>query len=139
MENSGAYSLLEGVCAVLLRNRKVSLVLGLLLLCTSVVSARSDEGKMVHGDVLQVFPEQHKILLYCGGEQIIYELEEDCAIWRLGSPANIESMRPVAPDSFQDALCWVNYRGRLSHVFVSYHVQEEDGRLVAYDIFGNLK
>lgn len=137
MEYYGAYSFIEGVCVIMVRSSKGILALGLLLLCTSLASGH--DWKMVHGDVLQVFPEQHKILLDCSGERMIYELEEDCLIWRLGAPASLASMRPVYPGAFQDALCWVNPCGRLSHVLVSYSVHEEDGLLVAYDIFGNLE
>ncbi len=94
---------------------------------------------MVHGDVLQVFTLEHKLLLAVGGEPQIYVVAEDCSILRQGTLTSLASLRPIAPDSFQDALCWVDGQGLISHILVNYFVQEEDGVLVAYDIFGNLK
>ncbi len=124
---------------MLLRIAKVALVLSLLLLITSTAWGQEEGWKMVHGDVLQVFTEQHKILLNCAGERRIHVLEPDCQILRLGMPTSLESLRPVAPNAFQDALCWVNDQGLISHIFVNYSVLEREGVLVAYDIFGNLK
>ena len=124
---------------MLLHNLKQVLVLVLVLVFLSAASSRAGAWKIVHGDVLQVFPEQHKILLESFGEKMIYELDAECQILRLGSPVSLESMRPVAPSAFQDALCWVNPQGLLSQIWVNYSVREEDGMLVHYDIFGNLK
>ncbi|NLL41815.1 MAG: hypothetical protein GX251_00575 [Firmicutes bacterium] len=123
---------------MLLQNIKLILVFGLVLTFSVGVSA-APAWKIVHGDVLQVFPEQHKLLLESGGEKLIYKLDTDCQILRLGAPASLESMHPVAPDAFQDVLCWVNPQGLLGLILVNYSVQEEDGTLVLYDIFGNLK
>lgn len=124
---------------MLLRIIKVVMVLSLLFLTTSTAWGQVEEWKMVHGDVLQVFTEQHKILLGCAGERRIYALEPDCQILRLGIPTSLDSMRPIASNAFQDALCWINGQGFVSHILVNYSVQEKDGSLVAYDIFGNLK
>ncbi|HKM43425.1 MAG TPA: hypothetical protein VJZ70_05490 [Limnochordia bacterium] len=124
---------------MLLRMMRFVAVIGLMLIVSGVASGQVDGWKMVHGDVLQVYVDQHKILLDCSGEQSIYVLEEDCQILRLGAPTSLGSMRPITPEAFQDALCWVNERGQISHILVSYMVREEDGIPVAYDIFGNLK
>jgi hypothetical protein len=45
----------------------------------------------------------------------------------------------VAAGAYQDVLCWINTKGLVSLILVNYYVQEEDGLLVAYDIFGNRK
>lgn len=124
---------------MLVRNTKMLIVLGLLLVSASTVWAQVDGWKMVHGDVLQVFVDQHKILLESRGEQRVYVLDADCQILRLGVSVSLESMHPVAPNAYQDALCWINPLGLIGHILVNYSVQEKDGILASYDIFGNLK
>lgn len=124
---------------MLYRSITLVLVLAVILSLTSIASGHISGWKMVHGDVLQVFPEQHKILMKINGEQTILVLDAQCPIYRLGTTVRLESMRPIAPDTFQDALCWIDEQGLVRHVLVNYNVHEEDGVLVAYDIFGNLK
>lgn len=124
---------------MLLRNIKLMVVMSLLFVCAQWTWSQAAAGRMIHGEVLQVYPQQAKILLANNGEKKIFLLEENCQILRQGSPASLNSMRPIAPDAFQDVLCWFNARGLISHIFVNYSVQEEDGILVSYDIFGNKK
>jgi len=139
MGDFGAYSLVKGVCVMLSRFAKVLIVLGLLCVGAPAVGAYDDGWKMVHGDVLQVFADQHKILLDVDGVKEIYVLEVDCPILRSGVPVSLESMRPIGVNAYQDALCWVNPQGVIGHILVNYRVQEVDGILHNYDIFGNLK
>ncbi len=94
---------------------------------------------MVHGDIVQVLTEEHKLLLASNGQEVYLVLEEDCRIFRQGAPATLASLRPVGPGAYQDALCWINPQGRVGLLLVNYHVEEENGMLVAYDIFGNRK
>lgn len=101
--------------------------------------AQIPQWKMVHGEVLQVLPDEHKLLLGYDGQEVYLSLEDGCRIFRQGKPAALESLRPVGPGAYQDALCWINARGVVSMILVNYYVQEEDGLLVAYDIFGNPK
>lgn len=125
---------------MLMQNIKaVVLAIVLVLIFASPSLAQLNAWKMVHGEVVQVFPEHHKLLLEIEGQKQIYELSQDCKILRLGSQVALSSLRPITPNSFQDVLCWVDHRGVVSYILVNYSVQEEDGRLVAYDIFGNLK
>ncbi len=124
---------------MLLRSIKLLVVLGLLLASVSTVWAQVDGWKMVHGEVVQVFADQHKIMLESSGQQRIYLLDADCQILRLGVPVSLESMRPIASNAYQDALCWINPQGLIGHVMVNYTVREQEGILVSYDIFGNLK
>lgn len=124
---------------MLLRTAKLVLVLLLMLLATPTAWGQVDEWKMVHGDVLQVFSEQHKILVECADGRLIFNVEPECQILRMGIPTSLESLRPVTSDDFQDVLCWINGQGTISYIFVNYSVREKDGILVTYDIFGNLK
>lgn len=124
---------------MLLRIMRFVFIIGLMLLVTATAQGQIGRWKMVHGDVLQVFAEQHKILLDVSGEQYIYVLESDCQILRLGVPTSLDSLRPIASEAYQDALCWVNGQGRIAYLLVNYSVSEIDGVLVAYDIFGNLR
>lgn len=124
---------------MLLRIIRLISILGLMLLVTATAHGQANGWKMVHGDVLQVFPEEHKILLDVSGERSIYVLESGCQILRFGTPTSLDSLRPITSEAFQDALCWVNGHGRVAYVLANYYVSEEDGVLVAYDIFGNLK
>ena len=124
---------------MLLRMMKFSAILVLVLFVTQAARGQMHGWKMVHGDVLQVFSEQHKILLDVSGEKTIYTLERDCQILRFSVPTGLDSLRPITSGAFQDALCWINEQGRIAHILVNYAVSEEDGVLVAYDIFGNLK
>lgn len=110
-----------------------------LVVFTSSVFAQEGEWTMVHGDVVRIFPEQFKIMLEKDGQKSILELAQDCQILRQGRPCTIESLRPVFPGAYQDALCWFNERGLVSVLLVNYSVQEENGTLVARDIFGNVK
>lgn len=89
---------------MLCRSIKVILILAVMLSLTSIASGQMNGWKMVHGDVLQVFPEQHKLLVETGGEQTILVLDAQCPIYRLGTPVSLESVRPIAPDVFQDVL-----------------------------------
>lgn len=125
---------------MLLRNIPSIVVVGILLLTLTVpVHGRTSSWQMVYGDVVQVFAEQQKILMESGGQKSILAVDCDCVILRLGKPASLESLRPIASGVYQDALCWVNSQGLVSYILVNYLVQEEDGLLVNYDIFGNLK
>ncbi|HKM43101.1 MAG TPA: hypothetical protein VJZ70_03815 [Limnochordia bacterium] len=124
---------------MLLRIMRVMMVIGLLLFITPTTLGQAHAWKMVHGDVLQVSVDQHKILVDVGGESKIFVLEEDCQILRLGVPTSLDSLRPVTEEAFQDVLCWLNGQGRVAYVLANYSVSEEDGTLVAYDIFGNPK
>ena len=59
---------------MLCRSITLVLVLAVILSLTSIASGHISGWKMVHGDVLQVFPEQHKILMKINGEQTILVL-----------------------------------------------------------------
>lgn len=124
---------------MLLRHSSLVILVGLLLI-TSVSHVWAGEvWHMIHGNVVQVFPEQRKILFESMGEKKVLVLAEDCQILRLGRTADVASLRPITPNAFQDALCWINPQGQISCILANYRVQEEDGVLVSYDIFGNLK
>ena len=118
--------------------RKLTVLLCVLFLpCTAW--SQGPPWKIVHGDVLQVDSEAHTLLLSCDGQKIELPIAEDCQVFREGQPVALGSMRPVGPEAYQDVLCWVNPQGLVSMILVNYYVQEEDGLLVAYDIFGNPK
>ncbi|HOB41391.1 MAG: hypothetical protein WBI99_01400 [Limnochordia bacterium] len=115
-------------------------VLVLLLLALPAGAwAQGSQWQMVHGEVLQVLPEEHKLVIACGGEEVLLAVEEDCRVFRQDQPVALASLRPVAAGAYQDVLCWINTKGLVSLILVNYYVQEEDGLLVAYDIFGNRK
>lgn len=135
----GAYSCLERVCVMLCRNIKLIVLLSLVVIFTPQVYAGQKPWKMIHGDVLQVLPEQQKFLLHSVEGSEIYVLENDCIILRSGKPTTLDALRPIAPDAFQDVLCWLNSQGLISYIFVNYSIQEEQGILVSRDIFGNVK
>lgn len=122
-----------------MQNIKVIVLMFAMVVCTFPASAQVAPWRMVHGEVVQVFPEQHKILLEHAGQKEIFQLVEDCQILREGSPVTLSSLRPIAPGAFQDALLWLDHRGEVNLVLANYRVQEEHGVLVNYDIFGNLK
>src|SRR5690554_615675 len=112
----GAYSFLEGVCAMFMRITVLLMLLILPAIYTTGTCGQESSWKMIHGDVLQVFPDQHKILVESQDEKQIFRLDEECQIFRLGVPTSLLSMRPVDSDAFQDVLCWVNYDGHISHI-----------------------
>lgn len=114
-------------------------VLLILLLASNQAMAQGAQWMLVHGEVLQVFPEEYKLLLACAEEQRLLGLTEDCRIFREGEPVTLASLRPVGPGAFQDALCWINPQGLVGLILVNYWVVEEDGLLASYDIFGNPK
>ena len=51
---------------------------------------------MVHGEVLQVLPEEHKLVIACGGEEVLLAVEEDCRVLRQDKPVAMASLLPVA-------------------------------------------
>ncbi|NMB00285.1 MAG: hypothetical protein GX971_01990 [Firmicutes bacterium] len=125
---------------MLMHNIKLMVLCCLVVLvCTSPLLAKTSSWKAIHGEVIQVFAEQHKLLLRTNDQKKILTLTEDCQILRTGSSVTLASLRPVAPDAFQDVLCWLDHRGQVSVILVNYCVQEQDGVLISYDIFGNLK
>lgn len=115
----------------------------IIVICFSVlvqpVFGGTNEWRLVHGSVLQVFPEENKIMLQLDGAPLIFALEEECTILRYGRHAALESLRPITPTDFQDALCWLNPFGSISCILANYRVTEEGGILVKHDIFGNVK
>lgn len=122
---------------MLLRNIKlVVLVMAMVLCCAT----RGFAWQMLYGDVVQVFPEQNQILLQGSNEKTILDLTDDCVILREGKPTLLQALRPITVGVYQDALCWVDNSGVVNYILVNYKVQEdEQGRLLNYDIFGNLK
>lgn len=125
----------------MLINKWVAFVLfGLFcLLCTAPVQAKNVEWSLIHGEVLQVFEAEKKILLATEGQILILELETDCELFRLGQATSLRSLRPVSSDRFQDVLCWVNPFGFVGCLWANYTIKEEKGNLVNYDIFGKQK
>ncbi|NLM40864.1 MAG: hypothetical protein GX199_00965 [Firmicutes bacterium] len=120
-------------------NQRGLAVVILLLLLPAAACAHGPQWKLVHGDVLQVLLDEHRLLVACDGQEQYLSLEEDCRIFRQGQPVSLASLRPVGPEAFQDVLCWISPTGLVGLILVNYHVQEENGLLVAYDIFGNPK
>lgn len=120
-----------------LRSSKTMLVLGLLLLFSTSVRGAMDEWRVVHGNIVAIFPQQQKIMLESSADKRIYVLTSDCQILRSGAPTSLDSLRPIATDAFQDALCWVNCQGHIEYLLVNYSALEQNGILTTYDIFGN--
>lgn len=119
--------------------RFAAVVFVILALFSVQDSALAAPWRMIHGEVLLVFPQQSKLLLASDGVKCIFELEPDCDILRCGCPVALDSARPIAPGVFQDALCWINKQGKIGHMLVNYSVEEAQGVLVNRDIFGNMK
>ncbi len=122
--------------------RKFDLVVVICILCACLaprVDAQLNQWRLIHGNVLRIFPQANKIMLESDGNTFILILEEDCEIIRHGFPTTLESLRPVTSTDFQDALCWVNPRGLIGCILVNYFVYEEEGSLFSLDIFGNVK
>lgn len=98
-----------------------------------------EQWRIVHGEVLQVYPQEHKLLVDLGSGSELLLLAEDCQILRQGAEVALASLRPIAPGALQDVLLWLNGQGLVCLILANYHVQEENGALVSYDIFGNVK
>lgn len=125
---------------MLLRNIKLlSIIVIVLLCCSDPVLSKVEAWYVVYGDVLQVFPEQNKLLLETKAAKEIFVLDSECTILRQGQETTLYALRPVDFGFYQDALCWIDSRGLIRYILVNYHVQEEEGHLLNYDIFGNLK
>ena len=123
----------------MLLKRVVLLTAAAIFFLTFSVYADSPFLSAIHGEVLQVYAEQSKLLIKSDQGKRVIELGDDCQIFRRGQKVTIESLRPVAFDSFQEVLCLLDSRGLANHVFVHYCVQEHNGILVSYDIFGYVK
>lgn len=125
---------------MLLQSIKRIILAGLLMLTIFSATASCDQNwQMVHGDILQVFSEQEKLLVRIGAEKQIIELAPDCEIIRLGQPSTLIALCPIGPEAYQDALLWLNHYNLASYILVNYYVEEQDGELVSRDIFGKLK
>jgi hypothetical protein len=125
---------------MLMQNIKRGLPIVIFLLVISgPVWAQGPPWRIVHGEVCQVLADQHTLLLAYDGQGEYLALTDDCLILREGQATSLESLRPIGPDAFQDALCWVNPSGLVELILVNYYVEEENGALVSYDIFGNRK
>lgn len=125
---------------MLLRNIKLLVLVGFVVLVLSAqTNGQNRSWQMIHGDVIQVDSKQQKLLLKSEGNGHIFVLEDDCAILRHGQETTLEALRPISTGAYQDALCWINPQGKVSYILVNYSVEEIDGALVNYDIFGNRK
>lgn len=113
----------------------------LILLVLSVHSTYADSPcwSAVYGEVLQVYPEQLKLLIQTKHGKQILELRPDCQILRSGQEVSIVSLRPVTSNSFQEVLCLMDPKGFVTHLFAHYCIQECTDGLVFYDIFGHIK
>lgn len=54
----------------------------------------------LHGEIVEVFPEQHKVRIVADGKTKILELDEEVEIYRGGYQVSLISTRPIAPDRF---------------------------------------
>ena len=119
---------------------KISLpVLLLVYVLCWTVSADAFCPPAVHGDILEVFPEQNKIRVLTDDGMTILELDPNCEIFRGTQEISVYALRPVAEGYYQDGLFLFNASGQVMEIFVNYSMQEEAGYLVFYDIFGEIK
>ena len=101
-------------------------------------SAHAYHPSALHGDILDVLPEQGKIRLQTKKGMFILELEPSCQIsW--GQSVTLAAVRPIAPGRYQDGIFLLNSSGRVREIFVNYNLQEEAGFLISYNIFGEIK
>lgn len=112
-------------------------VIGIVLLFG--VSVQGYHPRAVHGEILDILPEQGKVRLMTNRGMLILELELSCLVFRGGQNVTLESVRPIQPGWYQDGIFLLNSSGRVVEVFVNYNLQEEAGFLISYDIFGEIK
>ncbi|NLM69564.1 MAG: hypothetical protein GX177_06140 [Firmicutes bacterium] len=116
------------------------LVVLLLNLSTGTVLGRA---AFMHGEILEVFPEQNKIRVLSEGRMQILELADQVEIYRRGQPVSLLSTRPVAENYFQEGIFYMNELGRVVLMVVDYAVEEiqtaSGSLLVYYDLFGGVK
>ncbi len=97
------------------------------------------QPQVIHGDILEVHQEEGKVRIASSAGMLILELASPCRIVRGRQEVSIAALRPIQQGWYQDGLFVLNSAGQAVEIIVSYAVREEDGFLVLYDIFGNIK
>lgn len=122
------------------------LCLVFLLAAAAAVSAADhplDTTHWVHGEIVEVFPEQNKVRVLSDGVMQVYKLAGGAEIYRGGCLVSLVSCRPITESRFQECLLFLNELGEVTMMLMDYsiaEIQTEAGNfLVYYDIFGRVK
>lgn len=94
---------------------------------------------VIHGDILEVFPDENRVRVLSEDKEIILALDQDTEITRSGQSVRLASLRPITPRRYQEGLFFINSQGMVSRIFVHYYVYQDERGLVSTDIFGKVK
>lgn len=98
---------------------------------------------VLHGSILEVFVEQQKLRVDINGQMVILVLDEQVLVYRDSHSVAVESARPIMPGRYQEGLFFLNEKGLVELMLVSYIVVDGSDcaqrRLYHYNIFGELK
>ena len=124
--------------------RCVYLLCAAALLVTAVqLPAECGEYRWLHGEIVEVFPEQNKLQVLTCREFTILRLASGAEIYRRGRPVSLNSARPIAESRFQEGLFLVDRHEEVILMIVDYtiaEIQTETGTMIVYyDIFGRVK
>lgn len=119
------------------------LVIVFALMALAPQTAFGNSTSFKYGEIIEVFPEQHKVRVVIGGQMDIFVLDSSAQIYRNSIPTSLVSARPIAEGCFQDGLFFFNDQGRVVLMLVNYtidEIQDQSGAyLIYYDIFGTVK
>lgn len=114
----------------------------IVVLCLSVTPVLASRPYL-HGEIVEVFPEQNKVRILVDGKLNILKLEDQVEIFRQGEKTCLESARPITDNRYQEGLFFVNEQGKVFMMIVDYSfnaIETPSGTVIIYyNVFGEVK
>lgn len=115
----------------------------LVFAAASAAGGQREFTHWIHGEIVEVFPEQNKLRVLYDGKMGIFSLTRGGEIYRGGRLVSLVSTRPITESRFQEGLFFFNEHGEIILMIVDYSIAEVETEagsvLVYYDIFGRVK